>query len=164
MHYLSVEGLTRSYGLRVLFDQISFHLSEGDKIALVGRNGSGKTTLMNILAGLDTPDSGTVWVSKDIRVAYLKQSPVLNGSRTVLENIFDHHQPVLDAVRDYEALSALGPSADPATLNASISRVDELNGWDLEARVKQILGRLGIQDFSQPAGELSGGQAKRVAL
>jgi ATP-binding cassette subfamily F protein uup len=164
MHYLSVEGLTKAYGIRSLFDHIFFNLSEGDKTALVGRNGSGKSTLLHILAGREEPDEGSLWISKDIRVAYLEQSPTLNENRTVIENIFDHDHPMLNAIRDYESALSSDPLLEPKALDNAIVRMDEMNAWDFESRVNQILGKLGITYLHQPSGTLSGGQRKRIAL
>ena len=103
MHYVSVEGLTKSYGIKPLFTNITFHIEEGDKIALVARNGSGKSTLLKILSGKETPDSGTVWVHKDVSVALFEQDPVFVEEKSILDNIFHHHHPVIDAIKEYEA-------------------------------------------------------------
>lgn len=164
MHYVSVEGLSKTYGIKPLFDRISFNLEEGDKIALVARNGSGKSTLLKILAGLETSDVGKVWIRKEINVAYLGQDPLLNADRTVIENIFDHNHPVLNAIRTYENLAGPGQNAPEALVAAAFARMDELNGWDFEVQVRQILGKLGIHNLQQAVGTLSGGQHKRLAL
>lgn len=164
MHYVSVEGLTKSFGINPLFDHISFNLQEGDKIALVARNGSGKSTLLKILAGQETPDEGKIWIHKDIRVAYLEQAPQFLGERTVIENIFDHDHPVLNTIKNYETLAGPGQTATGPELNEAIHQMDLLNGWDFEARVRQILGKLNINYLQQPVSTLSGGQRKRLAL
>jgi len=101
MHYVTVEGLTKSFGINPLFQDISFHINEGDKIALVARNGVGKSTLLRILAGQETADSGTVWINKDVTVALFEQDPKFDEEKTVLENIFHTDTPVLRAIRDY---------------------------------------------------------------
>ncbi|HXB07228.1 MAG TPA: ABC-F family ATP-binding cassette domain-containing protein [Puia sp.] len=161
MHYVSVEGLSKSYGVKPLFQQITFHIEEGDKIALVARNGSGKSTLLRILSGKDTPDSGTVWIHKDVTVALFEQEPVFIEDKTILDNIFHHNHPVINAIKAYEAAS---DAEDAEKLTDAIVRLDELNAWDFDTKVKQILGRLNIHHLQQPAGTLSGGQRKRVAL
>ena len=92
MHYVSVEGLTKSYGIKPLFTNITFHIEEGDKIALVARNGSGKSTLLKILSGKEAPDSGTVWVHKDVSVALFEQDPVFVEEKSILDNIFHHRR------------------------------------------------------------------------
>jgi ATP-binding cassette subfamily F protein uup len=161
MHYVSVENLAKSFGIQPLFEQISFHIEEGDKIALVARNGSGKTTLLRILAGKEFADDGRVWINKSVDVALFEQEPVFDEQRSVLENIFFHDHPVINAIRDFEALHE---ESHPEQLNLAIARMDELNAWDYEAKVKQILGKLNIHHLTQPVRALSGGQRKRVAL
>lgn len=161
MHYVSVEGLVKSFGIKPLFSAISFHIEEGDKIALVARNGSGKTTLLRILAGQETADGGKVWINKDVDVVLFEQDPVFNENETVLNNIFFHDHPVIKAIKEYEA------SADEENeqkLNASIVKMDELGAWNFEAKVKQVLGKLNIHHLQQKVSTLSGGQRKRVAL
>ncbi len=162
MHYVSVEGLTKAYGIQPLFQQLSFHIEEGDKIALVARNGSGKSTLLKILAGKETADSGKVWIHKDVDVVLFEQEPAFDENRSALDNIFFHDHPVINAIKAFEALAE---DSDPEVLTAAIVRMDELGAWDFDARVKQILGRLQIQQhLHQPVSTLSGGQRKRIAL
>lgn len=161
MHYVSVEGLTKSYGVKPLFENISFHIEEGDKIALVARNGSGKSTLLRILSGAETADSGTVWINKECTVALFEQEPEFYEGWSVLDNIFHHNHPVINAIKEYEAVSESG---DPEKLSAAIVKMDEMGAWDFDAKVKQILGKLNIHQLNQAVGTLSGGQRKRVAL
>src|SRR6202012_4297244 len=161
MHYVSVEGLSKSYGIKPLFQQITFHIEEGDKIALVARNGSGKSTLLRILAGKETAEGGTVWIHKDVTVALFEQEPVFIEDKSVLDNIFHHNHPVINAIKAYEAAS---DEEDVDKLTDAIVRIDELNAWDFDTKVKQILGKLNIHHLQQAAGTLSGGQRKRVAL
>lgn len=161
MHYVSVEGLTKSYGIKPLFENISFHIEEGDKIALVARNGSGKSTLLKILAGKEQPDSGKVWIHKDVTVALFDQEPEFVNDWSVLNNIFHHDHPTLNAIKAFEAAN---DAEDTEALTAAIARMDETGGWDFEVKVKQILGKLNIHQLNQLAGTLSGGQKKRVAL
>jgi len=161
MHYVSVEGLSKSYGVKPLFSNISFHIEEGDKIAIIARNGSGKSTLLKILSGSETADSGTVWVHKDVTVALFEQEPVFMEDKSILDNIFHHNHPVINAIREYEKVSEEG---DVDKLTDAIVKLDELNAWDFDTKVKQILGKLNIHHLQQLAGTLSGGQRKRVAL
>lgn len=161
MHYVSAEGLTKSYGIQPLFSGISFHISEGDKIALVARNGSGKSTLLRILCGKETADEGRLWINKDVDVVLFEQEPAFVEERTVVENIFFHDHPVIRAIRAYEALSE---SDDAEKLGEAVVKMDELGAWDFDAKVKQVLGKLNIHNLNQPVNTLSGGQRKRVAL
>ncbi len=161
MHYVSVESLTKAYGIKPLFQNISFHIEEGDKIALVARNGSGKSTLLKILAGKETPDDGKVWIHKDVDVALFEQEPSFNEEVSIVDNIFDHNHPVLNAIKEYELVSEEG---DAEKLSAVIVKMDELGAWDFDAKVKQILGKLNIHHLNQPVKNLSGGQRKRAAL
>ncbi len=161
MHYVSVEGLTKSFGIQPLFSGITFHIEEGDKIALVARNGSGKSTLLKILAGKETADAGKCWIHKDVDIALFEQEPVFDERKTVLENIFQHNHPVINAIKDYEAASE---EHNEEKLGAALIKMDELGAWDFDSKVKQILGKLNIHQLQQAAGTLSGGQRKRVAL
>lgn len=161
MHYVSAENLTKSYGIKPLFQNLSFHISEGDKIALVARNGAGKSTLLKIISGLETPDEGKIWINKDVDVAYFEQDPHLIENETVLNNIFHHSHPVINLIKKYEAAV---DTEDEKEINNCLSRMDELNAWDFEAKVKQIFGKLNVHNLQQKAGTLSGGQRKRVAL
>ncbi len=161
MHYVSVEGLTKSYGINPLFSNISFHLNEGDKVALIARNGVGKSTLLRILAGQETADEGKCWINKEVTVALFEQEPEFNEEKSVLENIFHLEHPIITAIRAYEAAAE---SEDGHQIAEAISRMDELGAWDFEAKVKQILGKLNIHHLQNPVKSLSGGQRKRVAL
>ena len=161
MHYVSVEGLTKSYGIQPLFSAISFHIEEGDKIALVARNGTGKSTLLRILAGKETADEGKVWINKDVDVVLFEQDPSFVEELSVLDNIFFHNHPVINAIKEYEAVSETN---DAEKLSSAIIKMDELGAWDFDTKVKQVLGKLNIHHLSQPVNTLSGGQRKRVAL
>ena len=166
MHYVSVEELTKSFGIKPLFSNISFHIEEGDKIALIARNGSGKTTLLKILAGQETADEGKVWVNKDVDVVLFEQDPIFNENETVLNNIFFHDHPIIKAIKGYEQLvdDANEQEAYYKKLSEAITKMDELGAWDFEAKVKQVLGKLNIHNLTQIVSTLSGGQRKRVAL
>jgi ATP-binding cassette subfamily F protein uup len=161
MHYVSVEGLGKSYGVKPLFKNISFHIEEGDKISLVAKNGSGKSTLLKILAGTETAESGKVWIHKDVTIALFEQDPVFEEEKTVLDNIFHHEHPVINAIKNYELI---GEEGDIDKITDAIVQMDELNAWDFDTKVKQILGKLNIHQLQQLAGTLSGGERKRVAL
>jgi len=161
MHYVSVEGLTKSFGIKPLFSNISFHIEEGDKIALVARNGSGKTTLLKILAGQETGDEGKVWINKDVDVVLFEQDPLFTENETVLNNIFFHDHPIINAIKEYEAADDEGSEEK---LNDAIIKMDELGAWNFDTKVKQVLGKLNIHHLQQNISTLSGGQRKRVAL
>lgn len=165
MHYVSAEKISKSYGIKQLFEDITFHISEGDKIALIARNGTGKSTLLKILAGKDTVEEGTLWVHKDVTVALFEQDPQFEEELSVLDNIFHYKHPVSEALRKYEKILALPEQdQDPNELTDALSRIDELGAWVFEAKVKEILGKLNIHDLTQKVKLLSGGQRKRVAL
>lgn len=161
MHYVSVEGVGKTFGVKPLFTNISFHIEEGDKIALVARNGSGKSTILKILAGKETAETGKIWINRDVKVVFLEQEPVFDDSKNILDNILYHDHPLINAVRNFEAVATAGTAEEIA---AAITSMDELGAWNFEAQVKQILSKLGIDYLHQAAGTLSGGQRKRVAL
>ena len=161
MHYVTVENLTKSFGINPLFNDISFHISEGDKIALVARNGVGKSTLLRILNGQETADSGKLWINKDVTVALFEQDPKFDEDKTILENIFHTDNPVLRVIRDYEAAME---SEDGEAISDALGAMEEQNAWSFEAKVSEILGKLNIHHLHQPVANLSGGQRKRVAL
>lgn len=162
MNYLQVDNLSKAYGERVLFNQISFGLQQGQKTALVARNGAGKSTLMRILAGKEIADSGEVVFRKDLRVAFLDQEPFFEPHQSIQEAVFAWKDPRLEAIRNYEMLVDAG--ADGDQLQEAIRRVDDLKAWDMEAKVKEVLGQLDLHNLDQQMGSLSGGQRKRVAL
>ena len=161
MHYISAENLAKSYGIQPLFSGISFNIEEGDKIAIVARNGTGKSTLLKILAGKETPDEGKLWISKDVDVVLFEQEPDLVADKTVADNIFFHDNPVINAIKTYEQANESG---DADAIGNALIKMDELNAWDFDAKVKQIFGKLNIHQLDQKVSTLSGGQRKRVAL
>src|SRR6186713_1229370 len=161
MHYVSVEELTKSFGIKPLFSNISFHIEEGDKIALVARNGSGKTTLLKILASQETADEGKVWINKDVDVVLFEQDPLFTENETVLNNIFFHDHPIINAIKEYEAAEDEGSEEK---LHDAVIKMDELGAWNFDTKVKQVLGKLNIHHLQQNISTLSGGQRKRVAL
>ena len=161
MHYVSVENLSKSFGTKPLFKQISFHISEGDKIAFIAKNGSGKSTLLKILANKEHADSGTVWIHKDVSIALFEQEPVFDESKSIIDNIFNFKHPSIEIIKAYELACEAG---DVDAINNALEKMDTLNAWDFNAKVKQILGKLRIHHFDQLVSTLSGGQRKRVAL
>lgn len=168
MNYLLIENLTKSFGIRTLFENITFGLQKGQKVALIARNGTGKTTLLNIIAGLDSPDSGQVVVRNGVSRAYLSQVQNYDPELTVWEAIFQHKSPVTNAIKQYEvALHDFELSNNEDTenqLNDAMQEMDRLNAWDFEAKVQQVLSKLKLNQFEAKIGQLSGGQIKRVAL
>ncbi len=159
--YLQIDSLSKSWGDSPLFEGISLTINQGEKVALIAKNGAGKTTLMNILSGDEIPDNGRVVFSQDIRIGYLRQMPELNPDETILEAAFSSSGENITAVREYE--SALEGN-DSKAIERAIDKLNRLNCWDFELKIKQILTELNIHDLNQPIRELSGGQKKRVAL
>ncbi|MDF9795266.1 ATP-binding cassette subfamily F protein uup [Catalinimonas alkaloidigena] len=156
-HYLTAEGREK-----FLFENISFGIEQGQKVALVGVNGTGKSTLLRIISGLEVQDKGQVVVSKDVRLAFAEQQPQFDQNATVLSAIYESENEVLQLLRDYR--QELYKDATSDRLQGLMSRVDSLNAWDYEHQIEQILGQLGIYDLEQQVSQLSGGQRKRVAL
>ena len=159
--FLQVENLSKSFGADVLFTDLTFGIAEGDKIGLIAKNGTGKSTLLNILAGIDTPDTGTVTYRNNLRVGYLPQMPVFPGAQSVMDVCLAGNDKHSAAVRDYEQALASG---DSQATTLAIQAMDNAAAWDYEDRFKQILTMLKIEDFGQCIDQLSGGQIKRVAL
>lgn len=159
--YLQVEQISKRFADNYLFQDISFTIFKDQKVALIAKNGAGKTTLMEILAEHDSPDSGLITRTKDVKIGYLRQQPHLNPDITVLEQALLSDNPTLQVVRDFEA--AIKQNNQPEIERLTVL-MEEHQAWDFELRVKQILSQLKIADFNQKIGELSGGQQKRVAL
>ncbi len=159
--YLQVDGLTKSFGDLVLFDNISFGIAEGERIGLIAPNGTGKTTLLNILAGKEDYDSGSVVYRRDLKVGYLSQDPQFPAGLTVLEACFHCESETVQLIAEYERAMATG---DHSNLEDILHRMDHLKAWDYEQKAKQILSELKIRNFDQKVEQLSGGQLKRVAL
>ena len=160
--YLQVENISKSYGDRVLFQGISFNINEGDKIALVAPNGTGKSSLLKILAGVEHSDrGGEVKFMKDIRVAFLDQDTAFDPKRTIFEEVYSHIGTLSPELKEYE--EAL-ESGDEKRLERAIAQMDASDGWNVEQKIRQVLSSLKLERWNQPMGELSGGEAKRVAL
>ena len=166
MVYLQVENLTKSFGDRLLFENISFGIDQGQRVALIAQNGTGKTTLLNLLTGRESQDSGTITYRRDIRVGYLTQDPDFQPGMTVSQACFASDNDVVKAIAHYENLIETHAD-DPAyseKIQIAMANMDRLNAWDYEVRIKQILGKLNIHNLEQPVEQLSGGQQKRLAL
>ncbi|MGN0229956.1 MAG: ABC-F family ATP-binding cassette domain-containing protein [Muribaculaceae bacterium] len=159
--YLQIEELTKSYGDRVLFSDVTFGINEGDKVGLIAKNGSGKTTLLRIIAGLEDYDTGKITFHNDLRVGYLEQMPSFFSSKSVIDTCLEGDDPVSCALRNYEHALQGG---NTELLTHAIQEMDNFKAWDYEDRFKQILSMLKITDIYQPIEQLSGGQIKRVAL
>lgn len=168
MTYLSVENLSKSFGLKPLFEGITFGISKGDKTALVAQNGTGKSTLLKILSGMETQDDGKVMVQNGIRIGYLDQEPALDPTMTIREYISQGNSDVIRIVQRYEeAVTAQAEDFNEQTQDAfmkATAAMDAANAWDYEQRMEQILGKLSITDLNQSIESLSGGERKRVAL
>lgn len=163
MHYASVENISKSYGIRTLFKNISFYVEEGDKIAFVARNGTGKSTLLKIFAGLDTADDGTLWVHKDVKVIMLQQDTPFMEEKSIRENVLRLDNEVVRTVSAYEEYLDEGKE-DMDLLTDIMGKMEELSAWGFESEMKQILGKLNLHDLEAKMNTLSGGQRKRVAL
>ncbi len=158
---LQVEHLSRSYGDKILFEDISFTINQFQKVALIARNGVGKTSLLNIIAGKEPSDGGSSLLFNNASCAYLRQEPELNPSNTVFAEVYSSPNEVLQTILHYQqALSG----DDKTAVQQALTRMDAINGWDYELRIKQILSRLKLPSLDQKISELSGGQQKRVAL
>ncbi|GGZ29535.1 ABC transporter ATP-binding protein [Echinicola pacifica] len=167
MNYLSVDKLSKSFGDKSLFQEISFGIDQGQKIALVGINGAGKSTLMKIIMGLEVADAGEVVFNQTIKVAYVHQNPVFDGQLSIYQTIFSEStSEVLNVIDQYQkALLVAETGKDNSDdLNVLMEQMDALQAWDYEYQVKEVLGKLGLHDTELPIGQLSGGQRKRVAL
>ena len=156
---LQIENLTKSFGDRILFANLSFGVSEGEKIGIIAKNGSGKSTLMSVLTGHEQYDSGKITFRNDLRIGYLEQVPVFNPESSVIDACLDNNDEVSAILKEYERAAMAGTD-----ISNHIRKMDAANAWDYEDRFKQILSQLGIDDVNQPMGELSGGQQKRVAI
>jgi ABC transport system ATP-binding/permease protein len=168
LNYLQVDNLSKAYGEKILFRNISFSIDKGQKVALIARNGTGKSSLMHILAGLEAPDSGKITTRRDLRIDYLQQNPQLDESKTILDTIFATGTGLIKVIHDYEyALEQVKHNMNPESeklLNQSMAEMDASGAWDYETRAREILGQFAINDLSQKVGTLSGGQRKKIAL
>lgn len=159
---LSVENIDKSYGTLVLFENLSFGINQGQKMALIAKNGTGKTSLLEIIAGADQPDAGQVVKRNDVKVGYLPQEPNLDPQLTVEESIFAADNETLQVINRYE--KALNNPEDTEVYQKAFDQMEALQAWDFETTYKQILSKLKLDDLSQKVSDLSGGQRKRLAL
>lgn len=169
LNILSVESLSKSYGEKILFKEISFTIAEKQRIGLIGVNGTGKSSLLRIVAGLDSPDSGKLVHANHFRVQYLSQNPEFSETETVLQHVFRGDSSLMQTIRDYEiALQELETDYESeqkqAKLFAVQQRMDDMDAWDASTQAQIILTKLGIDEFHKPVSLMSGGQKKRVAL
>ena len=162
MNYLSVQDLGKSYGVQTLFKGLNFGIDQGQKVALVARNGTGKTTILRALAGVEPPDNGEIVYRKGIQVAFLKQESDFGDAKTVFEAIYESENPILLAIRAYEA-ALLNPD-DTDAFQKAFDQMDRMEAWDYEVKVKTILFKLKLDDLKQEVSILSGGQRKRLSL
>jgi len=162
VNYLSVENISKSYGERVLFENLSFGINKDQKIAFVAKNGTGKTSILRIITGEDTPDNGQIVMRKDIKMAFLSQEPNLQSELTIEESIFASDNDILKVIEQYE--KALENPADEEAYQKAFDNMDRHNAWDFETQYKQILFKLKLEDLKLKVKNLSGGQKKRLAL
>ena len=162
MNYLSVENISKSFGIRTLFEDISFGINQGKKIAFIAKNGTGKTSLINILTGKDTPDSGQVVYRKGLKIGFLEQEPVLDPDATVEEIIYSADNPIIKIIKHYEDVITNPDMADQ--MQDAIDAMEREDAWDFEVFMQQTISKLKIDTLSLPIKKLSGGQQKRVAL
>ncbi|WP_454980921.1 ABC-F family ATP-binding cassette domain-containing protein, partial [Capnocytophaga haemolytica] len=162
MNLLSVENVSKAFGERVIFENISFGINKDQKIAFIAKNGTGKTTLLNIISGKDAPDTGQIVARKGIHIGFLSQNPIFNEDLTIEETIFTVENPILHVIQEYE--HALQHPEDEVGYQRAFEKMERLSAWDFETQYKQILSRLKLDDLSLKVGQLSGGQKKRLAL
>ena len=162
VNYLSVENISKSYGEKVLFEDISFGINKEQKVAFVAKNGSGKTSILNIIAGLDIPDTGQVVSRKGIQISYLAQNDALDPSLSIEETVFSSENISLQVIAKYN--DALNNPENADAYQDAFELMEQHNAWDFETQYKQILSKLKFHDLDQKVSELSGGQKKRLAL
>ncbi len=163
MNILTVENVTKSYGEKLLFENVSFGISTGQKIALIAKNGTGKTSLIRIITALEQPDSGKISKGTNIKISYLPQNPLMNLSISVLDYLFESESPIVRLVYQYNRITS-GELTDKEETDRVITRMDELQAWNFESRIREILGKFDIVNLNQVIRELSGGMRKKIAL
>jgi len=162
LNYLSVENISKAYGERVLFENVSFGINKDQKIALIAKNGAGKSSLLKILIGQDTPDTGQVVSRKGLKIAFLSQEPALPEDLSIEDYIFQEENPILKVIQQYE--HALEHPEDEVAYQKAFEAMERHEAWDFETQYKQILFQLKLTDLHLPIKHLSGGQRKRLAL
>ncbi|HZY24326.1 MAG TPA: ABC-F family ATP-binding cassette domain-containing protein, partial [Bacteroidales bacterium] len=159
--YLQADNISRRIGDNLLFEKISFNINKDDKVALIAVNGAGKSSMLDILSGKENPDKGSLSIKRDLHIAYLQQSPVLNDSNKIIDELFSTNSELVKIIREYEECVISGT---PEMLQHMIQKMDDHKAWDYEVVVKQILFKLKLNDLNARISTLSGGQRKRVAL
>ena len=163
--FLQVEKISKSYGPKVLFGDISFNINEGDKIALIAPNGTGKTSLLSILAGEESSDSGgSIKFMKDITISFLKQNYSYNPENTIYHQLFSQQQELYAAVEEYHSALAQAGTDSTQRLERALAEMERLDAWNFEQSVKRVLTPLKLTDLSQKMCQLSGGEVKKVAI
>lgn len=168
MNYLYLDHVTKYYADKILFEDVSLGINQGQKYALVAKNGAGKTSLLNVIAGLDEPDDGKAKLHPNIKIGYLHQEPEFNKNESVIDNLFSYKNETTEAIKRYEMAIEANSHTDNADtqkeLHDAIHEMDTAHAWDYESKVKQVLTKLKLTDFDRPVSILSGGQQKRLAL
>ena len=162
MNYLSVQNLSKSYGIQTLFEAVNFGVDQGQKVALVARNGTGKTTILRALAGVESADSGRVVFRKDLQIGFLQQEADFGSFTTVYDALYGSENPMLSAIKEYESAMLNPENSD--TFQTAFEKMDRLDAWDYEVKVKTILSKLKLEELNQEISVLSGGQRKRLSL
>jgi len=160
MNYISIENISKSFGINTLFDEVTFGIDKGDKIALVAKNGKGKSTLLKIITGSETPDTGQVIMRNDTTIGFLDQADSFGGYSTIKDYIFD--SPKFKIVQEYEDLAMNAPESD--AFQEAMDEMNRVGGWDAEQQAQKILFELGHKDFDRSLEKMSGGEHKRLAL
>ena len=169
MNLITLENITKSYSEKILVNNISLGINEGEKIGLIGVNGTGKSTFLKIIVGIEECDSGSITKGNRVRIEYLSQNPDYDNELTVIEQVFRGNSKEMQIIREYEeVLEKINSNTADESLHKKLinlqGEIDSLNLWDLESEAKIVLTKLGIEDFNAKVGNLSGGQRKRVML
>ena len=162
MNYLSVQHLSKSYGIQTLFEGVNFGVDQGQKVALVARNGAGKTTILRALAGVESADSGSVVFRKDLQIGFLQQEADFGSFTTVYDALYGSKNPILSAIKEYESAMLNPENSD--VFQIAFEKMERLDAWDYEVKVKTILSKLKLEELNQEISVLSGGQRKRLSL
>ena len=160
MNYLSIEKISKTYGLKTLFEGISFGIDKGNKVGLVAKNGTGKSTLLKIIASKETPDEGEVVLRNGITVAFLDQDDSFNKDQTIKSFLYDN--PKFECINRYEELLERDPGGE--AFQKAMEDMTRLNAWDTEQQIHKVLNALGVKDINKNMSKLSGGEIKRIAL
>lgn len=168
MNFLSAEQISKSFGEKLLFSNVSFGIQSGQKVALIAKNGAGKSSLLKIILGQDTPDSGRISLRSDIKIAYLEQNPQFDPAQSTLQVLFNDDNDFIRAIRNYELISTkMSVDHSPEVqkeFERAVAMMDAQDAWNYETKAREILGKFDIHDLNQLIGELSGGQKKKIAL